>query len=349
MKSTWLLLCIFPLLLSAQYESDLEHFFFGRLPSARAEAMGRSYVNAESDLAGIYFNPATSSSINGHQFSSSVASPYYATDESTFLFAAANYQVSRYLKAGLAMNRWQHNNWKELALAKRDFTLSSYSFNLSSEPLKDFHLGVNASYFVLDYGLGTAGEGVSFDFGLTKKFELHNTKQQGHSLQAGASISNFTNLKVEGEVMSNEFNIELPVTARGGISYSYRLSENFLIRKLNTLECLVQTEYQHVLNSDYYTTYKAGAEIKLLEILALRAGYYLQEINDYDISSNHSEASDFTYGFGVEVPLHKLSSFPLRFQLDYTSLPQRPRNDYSPDFRDFHSLSCRLTWMLESS
>jgi outer membrane receptor protein involved in Fe transport len=72
------LLIITPFASFGQYDYGfLQEIFFGRQPSARAEALGRSYAAVDGDLTTIFFNPAGTATLKGLEIDGSYAAPYF--------------------------------------------------------------------------------------------------------------------------------------------------------------------------------------------------------------------------------------------------------------------------------
>ena len=91
-----------------------------------------------------------------------------------------------------------------------------------------------------------------------------------------------------------------------------------------------------------------GGELRLLEMLALRLGYYRESRNDYDDPENYKDAvTEMTYGFGIELPLEKIAAarIPLRVKFDMTRL-QQPSPYKGPNpWGDFSVYSLSARWV----
>lgn len=205
-------------------------------------------------------------------------------------------------------------------------------------------IGLNANY--LNYNLtDNPANTVYFDFGLIKKFELGQQSAAGHSLNLGASISNLNFGDIEIDFNGNKSTSDLPVINRYGIAYQFGLDKNWISDTLNTFELVLSGDYQLLLNSEYLNGFHSGLEITFLEVLSGRIGYYQESIFDYNLpNANENELSAFTYGFGIQLPLHKLTKLPFNLNFDYTNLPQP---SYSKVFREtdnFSAYTIRLSW-----
>ncbi|MHB1279594.1 MAG: PorV/PorQ family protein, partial [Bacteroidia bacterium] len=322
------LLLIIPTFSSGQYGYDfLNEYFFARQPSARAEAMGRSYVSIDGDLSTAFFNPAGVATIQGLELSGSYASPYYSAKDANYGFVSVGYTFNDYLT--IAVNRNQFSFGKDLIFTDDQGNIlgtyrpyeTNYCLTIASQPIKNLFLGLNTNYFIWR-PLDKQTAALYFDFGAIKKFEFAQKAASGHSVNLGASIVNFNYGKITLDV-GNTRPQSLPVITRFGANYQFTLNKHFLIDTLKTFKFLVQGEFQDVLNSGVETAFRTGGEITLLEILSIRAGYYKETKSDYahpDI--NYGEISALTYGFGLQIPFYKLTKVPLNINFDYTSLPQ---------------------------
>ena len=90
------------------------------------------------------------------------------------------------------------------------------------------------------------------------------------------------------------------------------------------METVVQVEYQDILNYEHRTGVKIGGEVRLIEILALRLGYYRETVDDYGQDVNSDSIEDTTYGIGLSLPADKITAgrLPLRLRLDMVNFKQ---------------------------
>lgn len=106
---------------------------------------------------------------------------------------------------------------------------------------------------------------------------------------------------------------------------------------------------QLLLNPKFRSGIHTGAEILIHEILAIRAGYYHEKIDNWDLPErNEDKLSAFTYGFGVQFPLHKITRIPLLIKFDYTSLPQVSHSKIYTDWDNFRTYTFSLNWVMRS-
>ena len=74
--------------------------------------------------------------------------------------------------------------------------------------------------------------------------------------------------------------------------------------------------------------------------------------NDYgDPTDNKDEINNFTYGFGIQIPVYKLTKIPLNINFDYTSLPQVSYSNepiqIMPKLNNFRTYSIKINWMIK--
>ncbi|MBL4703119.1 MAG: hypothetical protein JKY54_01270 [Flavobacteriales bacterium] len=345
------ILIFIPLLSFCQYTPGYQaEFFFGRQPSARVEAMGKGSVSLDGDMGTIYYNPAGLSNINGLEINGTYATPFYLADSAYYAYTGVGYRFNKYIQVALSRYHWNWNMAAMITGFERTPSTSNYTLTLASEPFSNLFLGVNANYYVWDVGIGDPATTFYLDFGAIKKFNFLQRKTTQHESNIGASIANLNYAKATFSYLDSEFTEALPVTARFGASYQFTLDKHILLDTLKTLKLLIQSEYQTLLNSDYHSAIKVGGELSILEILAIRVGYYQEQVYDYSYPEvNHDQISDFTYGFGLQIPLDKLTKIPLSIKFDYTSLPQTP---YSTSFTEeelgkFSSYTVRLNWQIK--
>ncbi len=329
----------------SQYGSaSWPEFFFGRQPSARAEAMGKSYVAIDGDLATVHFNPAGISSISNLEFNYSHTPPNYYFTKGYYTFYAFGYKQSKYLQLALSHFRFDFGRTQVANATKTPFT-ETYTLTLSSEPINKLFVGANARYFVWQPGIDRASTTLYFDFGLLKKIPLSKGRLS-QSVNIGASIQNLNCSHIDATFNGTETRYELPVITRYGASYRACLGNHFFLDSSSTFQMLVQSEYQDVLNSKHRSAIKVAAELLILEILAVRTGYYSESVDNFGFPDNNkSKIESITYGLGLQLPLYKKMKIPLQINLDYTSLPQVNHSIVLNDAGKFSTYSVRLSFI----
>lgn len=347
-----------PFLMSGQDEYGVNgYLLLSRQPSARSEAMGRGYASFGGDLSSVYFNPAGISTIPGLEVDIATASPYYLLEDAHFYFASAGFKISKYLAFATTVHEF---SIPDITFMDADgnftehvhFRATDYKLTLASEPLDHFYVGLNFNLSTMTPQDLTQTSNVGyFDIGLLKEFLVAKTEKTKQSIQVGGSVVNVNSASMDYESSGGGGSQDLPVVSRLGAHYSFMFNPS-RPDSLHWLECIVQTEVEDLLNSKYLTSLKGGLEIKVLELIALRAGYYTQKLHDFYIpGENYARISDFTYGIGLELPLEKLThhKFPMNIYFDYTSLPQVKYSDadlpsYFDPIGNFTSMNMRITW-----
>lgn len=357
MKKLVIILILFlPTFSFGQYQYGfLQETFFGRQPSARAEAMGKSYSSLDGDLTTVFFNPAGAATIKGLEVNGSLASPYYNLDKAKYNFIGIGYKFKDYLIIGLSRNYFtlgekiyntniNGNNLGSYSTPNN----SNYCLTVSSQPVKNLFIGLNTNYFIWQ-PIDKAATTLYFDFGVIKKLQFLQKETSEHSINIGANIENFNYAKVTLDFNGKKSVNNLPVITRFGANYQFVLNKHLLIDTLKTFELLLQGEYQNVLNSDYHSAIRTGGEIMILEILSVRAGYYEEKVYNFGFpSENNAKIKAFTYGLGLQFPFYKLTKIPLKINFDYTSLPQASYSKTFTSWGNFTSYNLRINWLLKN-
>ncbi|MBK8552482.1 MAG: PorV/PorQ family protein [Ignavibacteria bacterium] len=343
------------------YNAAFYELFFGRQPSARAEAMGRSLATITGDPVSYYYNPAGMASLKGLNLNAGFAGPYYLLDDAYYDYFGGSYNIKKYGTVGLSSDYF---NWGIDVNPVSEFGdptgesyephVTNYRMTLASEVIKDFFVGVNLNLLSPDqitdsYTVGNEkGEDKDvfyFDLGVIKSFNIQSGKLN-HKINMGSSLINVNSAKYSGvdEAQADR----LPVIFRLGASYDLLIDDKSISSKLKSYNILANLEYEDLFNSKYYGGVHTGLEFTFLEILSLRGGYYSQKLNDYGYSENYKDnLSEFTYGFGLNVPVMQLSDskVPLQIKLDFVSLKQPTYITTTDDWENFHVYTVIINWI----
>lgn len=340
-----LLICI--LLLPAISYSQYGHrfageFFFGRLPNAAAAAMGKAYVSLDGDLGSITFNPAGIASIRKVEFYSTYTPPGFFHTLGYYTFNALSYRMNPYIN--LALSHFRFDYGKTPSNLSGDVYREKYTLTLSSEPIKNWLVGFNANYFLWREGYGHSARPFFFDFGFIKKIPL----KIGHKHQiinAGASISNFTGASTANSSLGIISKFYLPIIARYGVSFKSEFGKFSILDSGSTFQYLLQSDYQMLLNSKYFSGIRLGCQITILNLLSLRAGYYQKKQDIYNLPQyNKTRSEAFTYGAGIQIPLISITNIPVKIFFDYTSLPQVNPTYIPINYPKFSTYTIRLSF-----
>ncbi len=320
------------------YIGTLQDLYFGRQPSARAEALGKSMPATGADAFGSFYNPALIGPNRGISLNTSMASPYYALDDADFKFAGATVPVGRNIVVGLT--GFQFKSGLETVSSPEpgpfEWTSSLYTLTIAAQPLQDLFIGVNVNHVRNDFGV-ILGKAIPIDFGIVKVFPLGEKSKDGQQISFALSLSNIADARLTytGDDVETSKEV-LPRIYRVGVTYQ-RFWGHHQIKSssLKTLGILLQGEYQGLTNSKFRDGFRGGVEISLLEILQLRLGAYHEDVSEADRFGNPGvELEEFTYGLGINVPVRLLmkGADPLILKVDMTRL-QQP--SYSPGFDEW--------------
>ncbi len=309
------------------YEESAVEIFFGRLASARTEAMGR-IVTLDYDS---YFvsnsNPANLINSSGVALFYSHSSPFYLAKDLNYHFAGATYNSNKYGAFGFnvavidygMISYYTGANYPDLPLKYRGIrTIYTVTYANGINGLLNY--GVSGNLFVDGISPDKNYQSTFFEIGISRSFTLINNSNINYNLIAATQIKNVFNQAMEypsDYLSQKEY---FPSIFRFGMSNSIQYSDQSLYPKAYLVGFILGFEYQDLLNSQYRTAFKIGSELSLLDILFFRAGFYNEKQVMYVNSKDKFES--FTYGFGVKIKLEDFlpSLLPLTIQLDYVNM-----------------------------
>lgn len=357
------------------YNGAFYEMFFGRQPSAKAEAMGRSIASIPGDAISYYYNPAGMASLKGLNLNGSFASPYYSLDTARYNFFGASYNIKKYGTVGLSRDYFNYGYEDEIIVTDEignvtgtytyDPDITNYRMTLSSEVIKDLFVGVNLNFLHPDlipdeYNLTVGNEKFQdenvfyFDLGVIKAFNIKSNKLN-HNINLGTSLINVNS--ADYSPIDEDQGDKLPVIFRLGASYDLSLDDRSISSKLKSYNFLVNAEYEDLFNSKYYGGFHSGFEFTFLEILSLRAGFYTQDNMNNDASFDDSgnvtinkienTLNEFTYGFGVNIPIRQLTNgkTPIELKFDYANLKQPPYINDEDSPGNYHVYTIIFNWI----
>jgi len=159
------------------------------------------------------------------------------------------------------------------------------------------------------------------DVGLIYSFgKIKSPKAFDWTFDFGASLSNIG----EGVSFIAGQSDPLPRILRLGLAHRFLSTATSRDTKEPMLGVLLVGEYQNLLNADGNVwEWGVGAEMQTMGIAALRVGYH-EHFPKADGFIGRTFETGWTYGFGVNAPLHKLFSMsrPLFLNFDFASAPQ---------------------------
>ncbi len=356
---------------SEDYNGTFQTYYFGRQPSARAEAMGRGFASVTGDALSYYYNPAGMASLKGLNVNGSYAQPYYYFDNADYIFLGASYSIKKYGNAAFSLDQFDYG-YEDKIIYTDEYgnvtgsydlkpKITNYRLTLSSEVIKDLFVGVNFNLLHPDlFGdisyqvggeIGSSDEDAFyFDLGVIKSFNF-KSKNLDHKVNLGTSLINVNSAKYTTADAAQAD--RLPVIFRYGAAYNLLVNDRKISSKLNSYNFLVNIEYEDLLNSKYYGGFHGGFEFTFLEILSLRAGYFTMENSSisYDTTAgikwSDYTVNEFTYGVGLNIPVRQLtgSKTPIEIKLDFVSLKQPQYDSEKDDWKNFQVYTFTFNWI----
>lgn len=361
MQSFLLLLFCIPLLVQGQYSSNFQQeYFFGNLPHARTEAMGKAGVALGGSTASLFQNPATLGMIQGWDAVISTSGPFYVLKESDYYFVGASRRLNDKWVTAISLNQFAIGpttfdvNLGGTRYPAEKPVSSNLAISGAGEILPGLQAGLNLNVFRWTYlDAIPATHQVHLDGGLLYRLALPQPTTGKRELLFGLSVTNLANNKIEffgpaGEENKQAFPI---VLCLGGTFHTQTMIELPTIGK-GPLELTLTTEYQNVLNNDYRTALRLGTEVVIWEVFAFRLGAFTTSNDNLGNDVNKSRLNDITYGFGFRVPAQKLSKgkVPFNLHVDYVSLEPIPvRVTGGTRLPNFRTFTFGFVWALSST
>jgi len=342
----------------SQYDGKLmREFFFGRLPNARAEALGTGYSAVAGDVFSTYYNPASLYFIDGIEFNNNYATPYYSFEKGKYTYSGVGYAVNDKIK--LALSRFSFNNGEYVTyqdfdgndiLKTRPYT-TNYSLSVASHYQKKLYFGMNTNLLLHKIADDVPHKSLSIDLGVLKVYQLPKKEERIHSLNIAASVSNITKAKMKFEALNTPYKYELPAVFRFALCHIYASKPNLRIKNLRIIQTLYHVELQNLINYKYLTAYRIGIELTLFEIISLRFGRYNETRAAKESTIEVSHISEKTYGFGLNIPVEKLfkNNIPLTIRIDYANLPQPNLLEAYESWNNFSTLSLCINYRLKTN
>jgi hypothetical protein len=324
----------------------LEEMLYGHRPGARGEGLGRGGVALAGDVASSAYNPAGLGGATGLSFM--ISGTNYCNDigcDNDYLYIAGSLPVKDYGVLGLSRYHYDRgpvafatgSPGHDGAASLEDIWL--YTLTFATEPAEDLYVGASVNLLRSGYYRAGADNVLYGDLGVTKVFGKRLSRSTAHSLTVASSVSNFN-----GTGTANRETEEgLPVVFRLGGSYSLGWEHASSPKGLQTLKFTVHTEFQDLLNTAQHNAVSLGAEVLILEILALRLGRYWEEIDDDQPDGDQATTAETTFGWGITIPAYSLTRgrLPFNFSLDRVRLDPP---EAAPSGDEYRILTFSLTW-----
>lgn len=187
------------LILAQQYNDFAREIFFGRLPSAKTEAMGRILTLNFDPYFGSQSNPANLVSTKGAAVFYSNSSPFYGYNDATYNYAGVSYNNPNI--GAFAFNFLLYNSGSTIIIPgggvpfTTPFEEKRYLYTLTySNKIKDwFSFGINVNLFVADFGTDQTFSDTFFELGFSRDFNLIQDSQIINDLTIGTQLKNIFN------------------------------------------------------------------------------------------------------------------------------------------------------------
>jgi hypothetical protein len=342
------------------HQSEYFYALLGeRVTDARSEAMGKTVTANGNKGMNSISNPAIAAFIQGPQLNAGLHEPYFSLHKSQLRSISLATQMTR--RFHLGFNAMEFNNPEKRSLDVLGRVISGdsterqryYSINASIAPrrlTRGLGIGVNISYLHWKTP-NFAREGkLLYDIGLLYQLQTDSTWY----LKVGASYSNITNTNFNKSYpIGTSFTGNVPSQVNAGISFQKEFGKKATTYQLRWLTAEASLQYKNYTNKNIQTMVSGGMELVVLNMLALRGGYFYQYNDDkVDPILHYQNSRSFTYGAGIIVPFDKLTSShrPLRLSIDVAIAPQlqgkygeEPIKDY-PTYVNSNAFTATLHW-----
>lgn len=293
-----------------QFGSFLDFYALGNC-SPKLNSLGGCANTITDDPSSIQINPAAitkSKDINAFYYS---ASPIHSVNSTYSGFKKCNVGFS------FTTNNIDfipvHPNAEKLTL--------NYSIFLDS----GFCIGVNANCIRSsseDFIKPTCW-GASLDIGMLYTHNFSSLSGKINSFSFGFSFDNPGRMSVYHPFEPTSIVItdhaQIPSFIGSGIAWKFSPPKYLFKNSLKIFSSNWQIGFDQHLNYAKETNYRSGLEITLLEIVSLRCGIVNGQRDN--IYGNHVVFNYISDGFGLSLPLQKLTRIPFKLTLDYFGNP----------------------------
>lgn len=326
-------------------------FFSGRQPSAKSEAMGKTLVASNDGAFTTFYNPAGIFLNKGMQTAGSYAQPFYLAYKAHFTFLGVTYNFKKLGTLGISW--FQYSLGEELFIStvynplgtSRKYVPSTsfYTLSYAKEVFSGFAVGANLNLYSEVSSDKQSLKTYPIDLGFIKSFVLKKNNNNNQELSFGASVKNVFGSRLDNQISNaiTQADIKLkealPIVLRAGVAYQFKYLRQDYLPNLFLLGGSIQLEYEDILNYQYRTAFKFGAEFSLFQIFYSRIGHYSYSL-DPSPDNGKQNLNDWTYGFGFFIPFDEFieNKIPLTISLDMTNLEQP---SYVTDFHNWDSFS----------
>ncbi len=284
MKLKQLFVSIFFIYASANLFSQNTYEFLRIDPSARASALGGSFVSVTDDADVIFYNPSGIGYLTGNPISFSFVKHLLDINLASLSFSTELENIGRFGAAVKYINYGTFEQADEFGNRNGEFgagelaTIIGYSNKLD----ENFFYGANAK-IIYSKIADRSSSAVAVDLGLNYSFPEEMLSIGFSILNLGTQISSYYSTKEE-----------LPLDIVLGIS-----------KRLERIPVRLSLDF-HRLNdnkesfSKRFKSFNFGAELTLSKVLKLRLGYDNQKRSDLKIGTTAGIAG-FNFGIGATV------------------------------------------------
>lgn len=253
-------------------------------PSARASALGGSFVSVTDDADVVFYNPAGIGYLTGNPISFSFVKHLLDINLASLSFSTEVEDIGRFGTAIKYINYGTFEQADEFGNRNGEFgagelaTIIGYSNNLD----ENFYYGANAK-IIYSKIADRSSSAIGMDLGLNYSFPEEMLSIGFAILNVGSQISSYYSTKEK-----------LPIDVVLGVS-----------KKLERIPVLLSLDF-HRLNdnqnsfSQRFKNFNFGAELTLSKVLKLRLGYDSQKRRDLKIGTTAGIAG-FNLGIGATV------------------------------------------------
>ena len=321
------------------YRAYYHGLFTGQPTCARAAGMGLTTITL-GGIENVVYNPASIG------LESQLVNVYlnYATGDqislgSKFGFFGASYRVNDKLVLGLSRQRWVEKDspWTTIIGSFEESVDKSsqlmYTLSGAYEVIPNLQVGLSGNYVVDKAvpGTVTSSEFIA-SLGIIYDMEVNWIKLKNLENQKIRFAGSFINL-----LMNNETTVtyeeymhyrEIPSYVYLGTSYEGSLPFNpgflsnssFFSNAPQEVDLKINLQYGNHLKYDYLTSFGIGAEALFMKTIAFRLGYYFEKRPErYEDNEDFwatTNKKGLTFGYGVKLPVKKLTNDKIPFNVD---------------------------------
>jgi hypothetical protein len=258
--------------------------------SARAAALGGSFVTNNDDVEVIFYNPAGLSLLENNPASISFVKHLMDINLFSIAFSTELEDIGRFGTAVKYINYGTFDEADEFGNRLGEFGAGELAFILgySNEFSENFYYGANAKVIYSSIA-DASSSAIGLDLGINYEFPSQMLNIGAAVLNLGTQMSSYINTKED-----------LPLDVVIGVS-----------KRLENLPVRLSVDF-HQLNKERDEIYQrlkgfsAGAEFYLSEVFTLRFGYDNERRSDLKVGSS-SGIAGFNGGLGVKVSEYNFS------------------------------------------